>query len=253
MTTAKEAGFIPGDLAIYATGSEGSVGRNLVDSLPLNKPGVEVRLVIGRITAVNAPASADPDSKVTKMRLLWSNGDIFDRGKDEEIDATFQNFVTEDDARLKEELAGAYIQGLPSMSSLDLSDKNKMMPGEQLRQYVERTAAWHDVRVPEEEVKDFLAQDGVVEDMVASGRIPLIQNFQSGLPGGFAENMVFCILPPHGTRAGDFMERYEGGIYEFFSPKKESRGLARLLTYTPEEAAELIARIDSAYEAQKTS
>jgi len=88
---------------------------------------------------------------------------------------------------------------------------------------------------------ELVAPDGV-ENMVAKGRKPF---FQQAFVGWEQTEVAFCYVPPIGTKHGDKMARIHGWAYNFTSPKGVVRGFADRLTFTPQEAALLQARIQA--------
>lgn len=107
----------------------------------------------------------------------------------------------------------------------------------------------------------------VLEDLVNAERIPLFQPAETGYyvdsdgrkvefglsprmmgSGRYTyvrEPIVLCYIPPEGTHFGDQMVRHHGGLYEFLSPAGESRGLAELISLTPQQAAPLESRLST--------
>lgn len=232
MTTAREAGYIPGDLAVCAYSGD-----------PRDTHRTDARLIVGRVTAINAPSVSNPESLVTKMRVLWESGDLFLRGQDQELSGEFEDFIIDDDL-------GAHIDLMPQSQKAGKKD-TRLSLGELIT--VAKQNTWNDREVPEEVMKETLAQEGAIDRLVASGRSPLFLDFIVGYGADHRGEMTFCIIPPHGTKSGDFIQRHEGGSYEFLSPRYESRGLARLVVYTRAEAAELEEKVDIAREKVKSS
>lgn len=109
------------------------------------------------------------------------------------------------------------------------------------------------------ELRPPFSEPGYLVGLVAQGRIPdfipatsgpqrrLSLDFTSGRPKpvytpipGTIEKIVFCVVPPEGTQAGDSFKRVFGPtIAEVVSPDGESKGICETFTLTPEEAREI--------------
>lgn len=79
--------------------------------------------------------------------------------------------------------------------------------------------------------RQWFEQEGVLEDLVAEGRIPSFWD---------AGKTTFVVLPPKGVKPGDECELIHGGGMEFFAPNGgPSKGLASLYEVSNKTAAKL--------------
>lgn len=91
-----------------------------------------------------------------------------------------------------------------------------------------------------------LAQAGIVEDLVAKGRLPILAPGQSGREKDgcvVTDEVIFCFIPPVGTIINDTYQNTIGGGMEFFAPDGTSRGLASLQVITPKVAKDIEQRL----------
>ncbi len=119
MSTAKELGYREGDLAIYASAEldspiQRSDGTTVMpgkkSGIPLDTPGAEVTVVLGKVLEANAPILS-PDgaflSAGTRLEVVWSSNGNKNPGEVTILDQRFRNFVGPNDDRLLNELRRA--------------------------------------------------------------------------------------------------------------------------------------------------
>ncbi len=103
---------------------------------------------------------------------------------------------------------------------------------------------------------DYLAQPGIVESLVAEGRIPRIEEtapiqeailtlygkkFRSYFPDRTSSEFS-CLLPPEGSHPGDTIQTSALHGFLFYSPEGVLKGAAEWFQVTPEQAQEIKAR-----------
>jgi hypothetical protein len=89
-----------------------------------------------------------------------------------------------------------------------------------------------------------LQQNGVVEDLVRTNRVPWLVRDAEG-------KVVFCFIPPVGTKKDDSIEGVPGFGYIVYSPTGELRGTASYLVLNDEAANNLVKRRNFALEELK--
>lgn len=88
-----------------------------------------------------------------------------------------------------------------------------------------------------------ILREGVIESLVAQGRVPLIDEVRFGTGGKQRE--YHCYVPSEDTRIGD-RTGYFAGVRIFQSPEGEMRGSPTMVVLKPSQARQLEERIKSA-------
>lgn len=123
------------------------------------------------------------------------------------------------------------------------------MPERRRRQRIDQSRGmqFSELVAREAAVKADLTEVGGIERYVDSGRVPFFTEAQVG-----GRQVVFLYIPPEGTQVGDRCERIIGGYYRFSSPDgKIERGMADMISITPQESRALELRRDAQLDSKK--
>lgn len=88
-------------------------------------------------------------------------------------------------------------------------------------------------------------REGVVEQLVAQGRIPQLHEVFEIERGGGSRKKIFCYVPSADTRLGDTMGFFAGMLH-FKSPDGVARKFPDMFVLKPSQGARVEARIDAA-------